>query len=92
MILKKCLHSVKGKWVEELPGVLWAYRITSRKLTRISLFAFTYGMKAIIPTEIGVPTLRTEIPEKANVEVVTKDVDMTDELREVAAVRIGSYQ
>ena len=24
--LKKRLHSAKGKWVEELPGVLWAYR------------------------------------------------------------------
>ena len=58
----------------------------------MSPFALTYAMKAIIPTEIGVPTLRTEIPEKANVEVVTKDLDMTDELCEVAAVRIGSYQ
>ena len=38
------------------------------------------------------PTLRIEIPEKANVEVVTKDLDMTDELYEAAAVRIASYQ
>ena len=27
--LKKCLHSTKGKWVDELPGVLWAYKTTS---------------------------------------------------------------
>ena len=26
--LKKCLHSTKVKWVDELPRVLWAYRIT----------------------------------------------------------------
>ena len=49
-------------------------------------------MEAIIPTEIGMPTLRTEIPEKANVEAVTKDLDMTDKLYEAAAVRIASYQ
>ena len=49
-------------------------------------------MKAIIPTEIGVPTLRTEIPEKTNVKAITKDLYMTDELREVAVVRIASYQ
>ena len=49
-------------------------------------------MEAIIPIEIGVPTLRTEILEKANAEAVTKDLDMTDELREAAAVCIESYQ
>ena len=49
-------------------------------------------MEAIIHTKIWVPTLRTEIPEKANTEAITKDLDMTDELREAAAVRIASYQ
>ena len=77
MDLKKCLHSAKGKWVEELPGVLWAYRTTSRKLTGISSFALTYEIEAIIPREIKVPTLRTEIHEKANAEAVTKNLYMT---------------
>ena len=27
--LKKRLDSTKGKWVEELPGVLWAYKTTA---------------------------------------------------------------
>ena len=48
-------------------------------------------MEAIIPTEIGVPTLLTKIPEKTNAEVVTKDLDMTDELCEAAAMHIASY-
>ena len=90
--MKKHLHSTKGKWVEELPGVLWAYRTTSQKLTRMSSFSLTYGIEAIIPTEIRVPTLRIEIPKKDNVEAITKDLDMTDELREAAVVRIALYQ
>ena len=90
--LKKCLHSAKGKWINELQGVLWAYRITSLKLTRASSFALNYGMEAIIPTKIGMPTIRTEIHEKANAEVVTKYLDMTDELREAVAMSIASYQ
>ena len=49
-------------------------------------------MEAIIPTEIGVPTLRTKILEKANAEAITKDLDMIDELREVVAMCIASYQ
>ena len=27
--LKKRMHLAKGKWVDELPGVLWAYKTTS---------------------------------------------------------------
>ena len=37
------------------------------------------------------PTLRTDIPEQSNVETVIKDLDMEDELREAATVRIASY-
>ena len=49
-------------------------------------------MEAIILIEIGMPTLRIEITEEANVEAIIKDLDMTNELREVAVVRIASYQ
>ena len=49
-------------------------------------------MEAIIPTEIRVPTLRTDIPTKSNAKAVTKDLDMTYELREAAVVCIASYQ
>ena len=58
----------------------------------ISPFAFTYGMEAIIPIEIGMPTLRIGILEEANAEVVTKDLDMASELRKAVVVRIASYQ
>ena len=61
--LKKRLDSAKGKWVDELPGVLWAYRTTACKPIGMSSFTITYGMEAIIPTEIGMPTIRTNIPE-----------------------------
>ena len=39
-------------------------------------------MEAIIPIEIRMPTLQTEILEKANVEAITRDLDMIDELHE----------
>ena len=55
-------------------------------------FTLTYGIEAIIPTEIGMPTLQTKIPEEANAEAVTKDLVMTDELRKAVVVRIVSYQ
>ena len=78
--------------MDELPGVLWAYRITVPRFTGISPFAITYGMEAIIPTEIGMPTIRTRMPDQRNTELVIKDLDTINELRESAAVRIASYQ
>ena len=38
------------------------------------------------------PTIWTEIPEEANTKAVINDLDTTNELREVAVVRIASYQ
>ena len=89
--LKKRLDSAKGKWVNELPKVLWAYRTITRRPTDISPFALTYGMEAIVPTEMGMPTLRTDIPEQSNTESVIKDLDMENELREATVVQIALY-
>ena len=48
-------------------------------------------MEAIIPTEIGMPALQTEIPRKTNTKAITKDLDMGVELREAAAICIALY-
>ena len=78
--------------MEELPGVLWAYRSTARRPTGVCPFALTYGMEAVIPTEIGLPTVRTAVPDPANGESMNKELDTSDELREAAAIRVASYQ
>ena len=69
--LKKRLEQTKEKWVEELPGVLWAYRTTPGRPIGNTPFALAYGMDAVIPTEIGLPTIRTEARSEndANVEL-----------------------
>ena len=89
--LKKRLDSAKGKWVDEFPGVLWAYRTTSHRPIGISSFALTYGMEVIVLTKIGMPTLRTDLPEKSNAETVIKDLNTADELGEAASIQIASY-
>ncbi|KAL0325031.1 UNVERIFIED_CONTAM: hypothetical protein Sradi_5072400 [Sesamum radiatum] len=55
--LKIRLDQAKGNWIDELPGVLWAYRTTSQRSTGESPFNLVYGMEAIIPAEIGEETL-----------------------------------
>ena len=57
--LKKRLDDIKGKWIEELPHVLWTYRTMPRKSTGETSFSMTYGAKAIISLENGFPTMRS---------------------------------
>ena len=40
--LKKMLDDAKGKWVEELPHVLWTYRTTPCRSTGEIHFSMTY--------------------------------------------------
>ncbi|XP_034689166.1 uncharacterized protein LOC117917050 [Vitis riparia] len=91
--LKKRLEQVKGKWVDELPGVLWAYRTTPGRPTENTPFALAYGMDAVIPTEIGLPTIRTEAgrQDDANVEL-GRNLDWADEVRETASIWMADYQ
>ena len=84
MALKKRLHSAKGKWVDELPGVLWAFRTTSQRLTGVSPFSLTYGMEAIIPTKTEMPTIRTEVPGMDNAKAISKDLDIASYQQKMA--------
>nr|XP_016444238.1 PREDICTED: uncharacterized protein LOC107769524 [Nicotiana tabacum] len=56
--LKKRLEAAKGKWLEELPGVLWAYRTTAKSIMGERPFSLVYGVEALIPAEVGEPTLK----------------------------------
>ena len=49
-------------------------------------------MVAIIPTKIGMPTLRTEIYQEAYTKALAKDLDVIDKLCESAAMCMESYQ
>ena len=57
--IKKRLDDAKGRWVEELPHVLWTYRTTPYWSTEETLFSMIYGVEAVIPLETGFPTMRT---------------------------------
>ena len=48
-------------------------------------------MEDIIPTEISMPVLRTDVPEQLSTESIVKDLDTVDELSETTAVRVASY-
>ena len=91
--LKKRLDDTKGKWVEELPYVLWTYRTTPRKSTRETPFSMTYGVEVVIHLETGFPTSRTSsFNPRDNDEQLTKSLDLIKEKRENAMVKLAYYQ
>ncbi|CAL2229324.1 unnamed protein product [Prunus armeniaca] len=59
--LKKRLEGTEGKWVDELPGVLWAYCTTKQRSIGEIPFSLTYGTEAIIPPHIIVPSISLEL-------------------------------
>ena len=91
--LKKRLDDAKGKWVEELPHVLWTYRTTPRRSTGETPFSLTYGAEAVIPLETGFPATRTSsFNPKDNDEQLARNLDLVEEKRADVMVQLAYYQ
>ncbi|KAL2251337.1 UNVERIFIED_CONTAM: Gag-Pol polyprotein [Sesamum indicum] len=85
--------SSKKDWVEEMPGVLWAYRTTPRSTTGETPFSLVYGSEAVIPVEIGEESPRiTGFDPTINREQITFDLDIVEERRDAAQVRMMHYK
>ncbi|XP_058189204.1 uncharacterized protein LOC131306792 [Rhododendron vialii] len=83
--IKHRLNSKRGKWAEELPRVLWAYRSTPRRSTGQTPFSMAFGMEAVIPLESRFPTLRIEnFDPKTNDEAVEQELVLAEEKRDDA--------
>ncbi|XP_024015916.1 uncharacterized protein LOC112089172 [Eutrema salsugineum] len=93
--LKKRLDTAKGTWADELDGVLWSHRTTPGRSTGQSPFFLAYGTEAMCPAERNVPSIRrtmfTQQPD-ANNDMMLDTIDLVEEHRERALLRIQNYQ
>ena len=79
--------------MEELPHVLWTYRITPRRSTEETHFLMSYGAEVVIPIETGFPTLRTQtFNPNDNDKLLEMSLDLIEERRENAMVQLAYYQ
>ncbi|GKV27692.1 hypothetical protein SLEP1_g36830 [Rubroshorea leprosula] len=91
--IKSRLDQLKTKWVDELNNVLWAYRTTSRTATGETPYHLAFGTEAVIPVEIGVPSLRISHFEPAqNERLLRENLDFLDEVREQSRLRTLAYK
>ncbi|XP_060183314.1 uncharacterized protein LOC132613310 [Lycium barbarum] len=91
--LKKRLAGSKHRWKEVLPEVLWAYSTTVRSSTGETPFSLVYGAEALIPVEVGEPSLRFRYAtEDSNHEATSACLNLVDERREAAHIRIAAQK
>ena len=90
--LKTKLEDLKGKWVEYLLDVLWAYRTTRKLATRKTQFALAFGTEAVDPVEVGLKSLRIELANiEHNEEALHLNLDLLEEKREQVLKHMEDY-
>ncbi|GKA58838.1 reverse transcriptase domain-containing protein [Tanacetum coccineum] len=86
--IKARLDERSKDWIGELSHVLWAHRTMIKSSNGETPFSLTYGTEAVIPAEIGMPTLRTaEVDLIKNDEALEINLDLIEEKREQAAIQ-----
>ena len=83
----------KGIWPEELPSILWAYRIMTRMPIGETPFRLTYRSEAVILAKVGLTSYRVHShDESKNDEAICLHLDLVDEIKAMAEQRLAQYQ
>ena len=96
-ILKKTCESHKfSDWPEKLINALWPYRTSIRTPTGQTPYALTFGMEAVLPYKLFLPSLRVqldqEVSESEHWESLLAQLELLDERRLRAAEHTQVYQ
>ena len=92
-IVKTRLEGAKGVWPDELPGVLWVYRMTVRTPTGETPFKLAYGSEAVIPVEVHMANHRVMMyQDKDNEKQLHLSLDLIDEVRTDVGQRTARYK
>ena len=71
--LKKKIERLKGTWVDKLPMVLWAHRMTPKKATGETPLSLVFRTKTIILAEVRLPSYRVENYSEQENDIVLLD-------------------
>nr|GEZ21172.1 reverse transcriptase domain-containing protein [Tanacetum cinerariifolium] len=86
--IKARLDERSKNWMEEVLHVLWAHRTMIKSSNEEKPFSLTNRTEAVIPVEIGMPTLRTaKVDMIKNDESLEINLDLLEEKREQATIQ-----
>ncbi|XP_042380471.1 uncharacterized protein LOC121972924 [Zingiber officinale] len=85
IILHARLDHTGGSWVDELPSVLWALRMTPKKGIGATTSHLVYGGEAVVPVEVGVESDRMQHYSEDNAERRLLELDLVGKCGEGVA-------
>ena len=94
--LKKRLYQKEekhlGRWLKELPAMVWGLCTQASRSTGVSPYFLVYGSEAILPTNIAFQASRVEnYDEEQAAAVWTEDVDRAKEERLITCIHTAKY-
>jgi len=94
-LLKKVVAKSKREWHERLGEALWAYQTTYKTPAQSTPYALVYGVEAVLPLEIQIPSLRVAILEGLskddNHTLFLAELESLDEKRLQAQQKLECY-
>ena len=90
--LRKRCEDMKSKWLDELPGTLWALRTIEKEATGHTPFNLVYGSEAVLPVEIGTESLRVVAFSADNEQNQKEALDFLDKIRNETRQRMAVYK
>ncbi|XP_074283795.1 uncharacterized protein LOC141608333 [Silene latifolia] len=86
----------KRDWHERIGEALWVYRTTYKTPTQATPYALVYGVEAVLPLELQIPSLRIAIQEgltdDENDKLRLAELEALDEKRLEAQQKLQCYQ
>ena len=94
--LKKRLYQKEekhpGRWLKELPAIVWGLRTQASHSTGVSPYFLVYGLEAILPADIAFRAPRVEnYDEERAAAVQIEDVDRAKDEHLITCVRTAKY-
>ncbi|XP_060190501.1 uncharacterized protein LOC132619687 [Lycium barbarum] len=94
--LLKVVSKSKRDWHERMEEALWAYRTTYCTQTQATPYSLAYGVEAVLPLELQIPSLRLAIQEglteEENARLRLAELEALDEKRLEAQQNLECYQ
>jgi hypothetical protein len=79
----------EGKWVDELPKVIWSHNTVASRTTKFSPFKLLYGEEATTPEEIKFHSWRIEENPHEDLAIT---IDIIEMVKLQAAANLNKYQ
>jgi transposase InsO family protein len=86
-------EKLRGKWIRELPYVVWSLRTQPSQVEPANPFFMVYGSKAVLPADLifGAPRLTFESIAEAEATRL-EDIDVLEEERLNVVIQSARYQ